>query len=160
MWGDRWMQLASWQNRGPAVLSVPKTWVKNFCHSSHSELAVGGGQKIKWTWSRWVVTPLSAVSGKLVSTRVPTTPGSLQRSRSDIDVNAAASAKSRLSTVPASTPFSSAAALPPGSYASLGKPSFIFPKPSKNRKNKLLVETSLTWINFRIIEKEHFWSYY
>uniref|UniRef100_A0A8D3CV38 Cytoplasmic linker associated protein 1a n=1 Tax=Scophthalmus maximus TaxID=52904 RepID=A0A8D3CV38_SCOMX len=60
---------------------------------------------------------------KLVSTRVPTTPGSLQRSRSDIDVNAASSAKSRLSTVPASSsPFSSAAALPPGSYASLGNP--------------------------------------
>uniref|UniRef100_A0A8D3BPV6 Cytoplasmic linker associated protein 1a n=1 Tax=Scophthalmus maximus TaxID=52904 RepID=A0A8D3BPV6_SCOMX len=62
----------------------------------------------------------SAITGKLVSTRVPTTPGSLQRSRSDIDVNAASSAKSRLSTVPASSsPFSSAAALPPGSYASL-----------------------------------------
>ena len=63
-----------------------------------------------------------AVEGKLVSTRVHTTPGSLQRSRSDIDVNAASNAKSRLSTVPASSPFSSAAALPPGSYASLGNP--------------------------------------
>ncbi|XP_029979997.1 CLIP-associating protein 1a isoform X28 [Sphaeramia orbicularis] len=61
----------------------------------------------------------SITRSKLVSTRVPTTSGSLQRSRSDIDVNAAASAKSRLSTVPASSPFSSAAALPPGSYASL-----------------------------------------
>uniref|UniRef100_A0AAX7VKA5 TOG domain-containing protein n=1 Tax=Astatotilapia calliptera TaxID=8154 RepID=A0AAX7VKA5_ASTCA len=58
---------------------------------------------------------------KLVGSRVPSTPGSLQRSRSDIDVNAASSAKSRLSTVPASSPFSSAAALPPGSYASLGR---------------------------------------
>uniref|UniRef100_A0A667YT40 Cytoplasmic linker associated protein 1a n=1 Tax=Myripristis murdjan TaxID=586833 RepID=A0A667YT40_9TELE len=63
----------------------------------------------------------SITRSKLVSTRAPTTPGSLQRSRSDIDVNAAASAKSRLSTVPASSPFSSAAALPPGSYASLGR---------------------------------------
>uniref|UniRef100_A0A672ZTQ1 Cytoplasmic linker associated protein 1a n=1 Tax=Sphaeramia orbicularis TaxID=375764 RepID=A0A672ZTQ1_9TELE len=63
----------------------------------------------------------SITRSKLVSTRVPTTSGSLQRSRSDIDVNAAASAKSRLSTVPASSPFSSAAALPPGSYASLGR---------------------------------------
>uniref|UniRef100_A0A3Q3J823 TOG domain-containing protein n=1 Tax=Monopterus albus TaxID=43700 RepID=A0A3Q3J823_MONAL len=63
----------------------------------------------------------SMTRSKLVSTRVPTTPGSLQRSRSDIDVNAASSAKSRLSTVPASSPFSSAAALPPGSYASLGR---------------------------------------
>ncbi|XP_075335036.1 CLIP-associating protein 1a isoform X3 [Odontesthes bonariensis] len=59
--------------------------------------------------------------GKLVSHRAPTASGSLQRSRSDIDVNAASSAKSRLSTVPASSPFSSAAALPPGSYASLGR---------------------------------------
>ncbi|XP_049584439.1 CLIP-associating protein 1a isoform X20 [Syngnathus scovelli] len=56
---------------------------------------------------------------KLVSTRMPITSGSLQRSRSDIDVNAASSAKSRVSTVPASPAFSSAAALPPGSYASL-----------------------------------------
>uniref|UniRef100_A0A4W6DZE2 Cytoplasmic linker associated protein 1a n=1 Tax=Lates calcarifer TaxID=8187 RepID=A0A4W6DZE2_LATCA len=61
----------------------------------------------------------SITRSKLVSGRVPATPGSLQRSRSDIDVNAASSAKSRLSTVPASSPFSSAAALPPGSYASL-----------------------------------------
>ncbi|XP_045910670.1 CLIP-associating protein 1a isoform X29 [Micropterus dolomieu] len=63
----------------------------------------------------------SITRSKLVSTRGPTTPGSLQRSRSDIDVNAASSAKSRLSTVPASSPFSTAAALPPGSYASLGR---------------------------------------
>ncbi|XP_069389712.1 CLIP-associating protein 1a isoform X29 [Paralichthys olivaceus] len=64
----------------------------------------------------------SMTRSKLVSARVPTTPGSLQRSRSDIDVNAASNAKSRLSTVPtSSSPFSSAAALPPGSYASLGR---------------------------------------
>uniref|UniRef100_A0A674NS76 Cytoplasmic linker associated protein 1a n=1 Tax=Takifugu rubripes TaxID=31033 RepID=A0A674NS76_TAKRU len=62
-----------------------------------------------------------SVIGKLVSSRVPSTPGSLQRSQSDIDVNAASNAKSRLSTVPASSPFSRAAALPPGSYASLGR---------------------------------------
>uniref|UniRef100_A0A665VXQ7 Cytoplasmic linker associated protein 1a n=1 Tax=Echeneis naucrates TaxID=173247 RepID=A0A665VXQ7_ECHNA len=66
----------------------------------------------------------SITRSKLVSTRMPSTPSSLQRSRSDIDVNAASNAKSRLSTVPASSPFSSAAALPPGSYASLdGAPS-------------------------------------
>ncbi|XP_054642230.1 CLIP-associating protein 1a isoform X27 [Dunckerocampus dactyliophorus] len=58
---------------------------------------------------------------KLVSTRLPIIPGSLQRSRSDVDVNAASSAKSRVSTVSASSPFNSAAALPPGSYASLGR---------------------------------------
>ncbi|XP_061580044.1 CLIP-associating protein 1a isoform X39 [Cololabis saira] len=63
----------------------------------------------------------SITRSKLVGSRVSTTPGSLQRSRSDIDVNAASSAKSRLSTVPASSPFGSAATLPPGSYASLGR---------------------------------------
>ncbi|KAK7119013.1 hypothetical protein R3I94_021009 [Phoxinus phoxinus] len=55
---------------------------------------------------------------KVVSSR---TSGSLQRSRSDVDVNAAAGAKSRMPTVPAAAPFSSATALPPGSYASLGR---------------------------------------
>nr|XP_030133041.1 CLIP-associating protein 1 isoform X4 [Taeniopygia guttata] len=54
-----------------------------------------------------------------VSTKTVSTPGSLQRSRSDVDVNAAASAKSKVTSSGASTPFSSAAALPPGSYASL-----------------------------------------
>uniref|UniRef100_A0A674EKG9 Cytoplasmic linker associated protein 1 n=1 Tax=Salmo trutta TaxID=8032 RepID=A0A674EKG9_SALTR len=54
----------------------------------------------------------------------PSTPRSLQRSRSDVDVNAAAtaSAKSRMTPVPGSpAPFSAASALPPGSYASLGR---------------------------------------
>uniref|UniRef100_A0A8C7VPS8 Cytoplasmic linker associated protein 1 n=1 Tax=Oncorhynchus mykiss TaxID=8022 RepID=A0A8C7VPS8_ONCMY len=53
----------------------------------------------------------------------PSTPGSLQRSRSDVDVNAAATAcaKTRMTPVPSSpAPFSAASALPPGSYASLG----------------------------------------
>ncbi|XP_063144869.1 CLIP-associating protein 1 isoform X2 [Candoia aspera] len=57
----------------------------------------------------------SAVSAKSVTT------GSLQRSRSDIDVNAAASAKSKVTSSGSDSPFSSAAALPPGSYASLGR---------------------------------------
>uniref|UniRef100_A0A674IUM4 Cytoplasmic linker associated protein 1 n=1 Tax=Terrapene triunguis TaxID=2587831 RepID=A0A674IUM4_9SAUR len=61
-----------------------------------------------------------------VSTKSVSTPGSLQRSRSDIDVNAAASAKSKVTSSGASTPFSSAAALPPGSYASLGEPPCCF----------------------------------
>uniref|UniRef100_A0A8C9WYV9 Cytoplasmic linker associated protein 1 n=1 Tax=Sander lucioperca TaxID=283035 RepID=A0A8C9WYV9_SANLU len=55
-------------------------------------------------------------------------PGSLQRSRSDVDVNAAATATAR-TRMPAvssamqssASPFSSASALPPGSYASLGR---------------------------------------
>uniref|UniRef100_A0A3Q3GQ06 Cytoplasmic linker associated protein 1a n=1 Tax=Labrus bergylta TaxID=56723 RepID=A0A3Q3GQ06_9LABR len=63
----------------------------------------------------------SVIGGSITRSKVSSTPGSLQRSRSDIDVNAASSAKSRLSTVPASSPFGSAAALPPGSYASLGR---------------------------------------
>ncbi|XP_062904629.1 CLIP-associating protein 1a [Mobula hypostoma] len=64
------------------------------------------------------VSRASTVSGKSVSTT-----GALQRSRSDIDVNAAANAKSRLTATPSNAPghFSSAAALPPGSYASLGR---------------------------------------
>ncbi|XP_067843226.1 CLIP-associating protein 1a [Heptranchias perlo] len=58
-----------------------------------------------------------------VSVKSVSNPGALQRSRSDIDVNAAANAKSRLTATPSNTPghFSSAAALPPGSYASLGR---------------------------------------
>ncbi|XP_060118846.1 CLIP-associating protein 1 isoform X15 [Heteronotia binoei] len=56
----------------------------------------------------------STVSAKSVSTS-----GSLQRSCSDIDVNAAASAKSKITSSGSDAPFSSAATLPPGSYASL-----------------------------------------
>lgn len=64
------------------------------------------------------VSRASTVSGKPVSTT-----GALQRSRSDVDVNAAANAKSRLTATPSNAPghFSAAAALPPGSYASLGR---------------------------------------
>ncbi|XP_027710556.1 CLIP-associating protein 1 isoform X4 [Vombatus ursinus] len=65
-------------------------------------------------------TGSSTSRASTVSTKSVSTTGSLQRSRSDIDVNAAASAKSKVSTA-GSTPFSSAAALPPGSYASLGR---------------------------------------
>uniref|UniRef100_A0A8C9EY51 Cytoplasmic linker associated protein 1 n=1 Tax=Pavo cristatus TaxID=9049 RepID=A0A8C9EY51_PAVCR len=61
----------------------------------------------------------STLNSSTVSTKSVSTPGSLQRSRSDVDVNAAASAKSKVTSSGASTPFSSAAALPPGSYASL-----------------------------------------
>nr|XP_038947183.1 CLIP-associating protein 1 isoform X29 [Rattus norvegicus] len=64
-------------------------------------------------------TGSTASRGSTVSTKSMSTTGSLQRSRSDIDVNAAASAKSKVSSSSGSTAFSSAAALPPGSYASL-----------------------------------------
>uniref|UniRef100_A0A9J8CAN2 Cytoplasmic linker associated protein 1 n=1 Tax=Cyprinus carpio carpio TaxID=630221 RepID=A0A9J8CAN2_CYPCA len=67
-----------------------------------------------------VKTPGSNLSKtKVVSSRASSSSGSLQRSRSDVDVNAVASAKSRMPAVAATAPFSSAAALPPGSYASL-----------------------------------------
>uniref|UniRef100_UPI003AAC1E07 CLIP-associating protein 1-like isoform X2 n=1 Tax=Centroberyx gerrardi TaxID=166262 RepID=UPI003AAC1E07 len=77
----------------------------------------------------------SSVGGSMTrsshSSRTPAaaaSPGSLQRSRSDVDVNAAASAsaRTRMPAVPSAapssaSPFSSASALPPGSYASLGR---------------------------------------
>uniref|UniRef100_A0A8C7QTP4 Cytoplasmic linker associated protein 1 n=1 Tax=Oncorhynchus mykiss TaxID=8022 RepID=A0A8C7QTP4_ONCMY len=66
----------------------------------------------------------SSQETKVASSRGPSTPGSLQRSRSDVDVNAAATAcaKTRMTPVPSSpAPFSAASALPPGSYASLGR---------------------------------------
>ncbi|XP_036905740.1 CLIP-associating protein 1 isoform X7 [Sturnira hondurensis] len=66
-------------------------------------------------------TGSTASRASSVSTKSTSTTGSLQRSRSDIDVNAAASAKSKVASASGTTPFSSAAALPPGSYASLGR---------------------------------------
>ncbi|KAG8432159.1 hypothetical protein GDO86_016701 [Hymenochirus boettgeri] len=53
------------------------------------------------------------------TSKCASTPSSLQRSRSDIDVNAAATSKSKVTSGAPSAPFTSAAALPPGSYASL-----------------------------------------
>ncbi|XP_031414334.1 CLIP-associating protein 1-A isoform X4 [Clupea harengus] len=70
--------------------------------SAKNSMGVGAGRTAK-------AAPSRATSGS----------SSLQRSRSDIDVNAAASAKSRMPSVPSAAPFSSANALPPGSYASL-----------------------------------------
>uniref|UniRef100_A0A4W3JTT4 Cytoplasmic linker associated protein 2 n=1 Tax=Callorhinchus milii TaxID=7868 RepID=A0A4W3JTT4_CALMI len=61
----------------------------------------------------------SFISGASAKTAAPT--GGLQRSRSDIDVNAAASAKSRHGTGQSGTRRLIAANLPQGSYASLGR---------------------------------------
>ncbi|TRZ03758.1 hypothetical protein DNTS_009747 [Danionella cerebrum] len=58
---------------------------------------------------------------KVISSRVSSTPGALQRSRSDVDVNAASNAKTRMTIASSPSPFGNAAALPPGSYASLGR---------------------------------------
>ncbi|XP_068575826.1 CLIP-associating protein 1-B-like isoform X6 [Cebidichthys violaceus] len=73
----------------------------------------------------------SSTRSKAAHTRTPaaaSSPVSLQRSRSDVDVNAAASAtaRTRMPAAPSApqspcSPFGSASALPPGSYASLGR---------------------------------------
>ncbi|XP_058878846.1 CLIP-associating protein 2-like isoform X20 [Acipenser ruthenus] len=69
--------------------------------------------------SKWSVPGASVAPGRVHSSmKVAPSPGSLQRSRSDIDVNAAASAKSRQA---GGAGRSTASGLPPGSYASLGR---------------------------------------
>ncbi|KAG8523832.1 CLIP-associating protein 1, partial [Galemys pyrenaicus] len=93
-------------SRGKNTAWTFKTRFDNVCENS----------RIILSNTSYFVAKASTVSTKSVSTT-----GSLQRSRSDIDVNAAASAKSKVSSTSGSTPFSSAAALPPGSYASLGR---------------------------------------
>ncbi|XP_048848667.1 CLIP-associating protein 2 isoform X9 [Brienomyrus brachyistius] len=63
----------------------------------------------------------SAAPGRVpASTKAAGSPVSLQRSRSDVDVNAAAGAKARLSAHTGGTGRLGASGLPPGSYASLG----------------------------------------
>ncbi|XP_063790093.1 CLIP-associating protein 1 isoform X29 [Pseudophryne corroboree] len=66
-------------------------------------------------------SPPGSSASRVSTVKSAALPGSLQRSRSDIDVNAAASSKSKVASSNTSAPFSSAAALPPGSYASLGR---------------------------------------
>ncbi|CAK6980701.1 CLIP-associating protein 1-B-like isoform X4, partial [Scomber scombrus] len=66
----------------------------------------------------------SSSSSSSAAAAASSSPSSLQRSRSDVDVNAAATAttRTRMPAVPsAASAFSSASALPPGSYASLGR---------------------------------------
>ncbi|XP_044044615.1 CLIP-associating protein 1-B-like isoform X17 [Siniperca chuatsi] len=93
--------------------------------SSSSQESLNRPQSVKHTFGS------STTRSKAAHPRTPaaaSSPGSLQRSRSDVDVNAAATATARTrmpavpSAVPSSaSPFSSASALPPGSYASLGR---------------------------------------
>nr|Q4U0G1.2 RecName: Full=CLIP-associating protein 1-A; AltName: Full=Cytoplasmic linker-associated protein 1-A; Short=XCLASP1 [Xenopus laevis]AAI33748.1 Clasp1a protein [Xenopus laevis] len=66
-------------------------------------------------------SPTGSTVSRASSTTSKSTPGSLQRSRSDIDVNAAATSKSKAASGASTAPFISVAALPPGSYASLGR---------------------------------------
>uniref|UniRef100_H9GJZ9 Cytoplasmic linker associated protein 2 n=1 Tax=Anolis carolinensis TaxID=28377 RepID=H9GJZ9_ANOCA len=71
--------------------------------------------------SKWS-TSSSSMAGRVPgSTKTAPSPGTLQRSRSDIDVNAAAGAKARHAIgQPGGAGRFAAAGLPPGSYASLG----------------------------------------
>ncbi|NWW79076.1 CLAP2 protein, partial [Climacteris rufus] len=73
--------------------------------------------------SKWSAANPASLAGRVSgSSKGVPSPGALQRSRSDIDVNAAAGAKARHAAGHAAGPGRlSAAGLPPGSYASLGK---------------------------------------
>uniref|UniRef100_A0A8B9CJ67 Cytoplasmic linker associated protein 2 n=1 Tax=Anser brachyrhynchus TaxID=132585 RepID=A0A8B9CJ67_9AVES len=86
--------------------------------SSSSQESLNRPLSSKWS----AASPVSlAGRGKPISKSVPS-PGTLQRSRSDIDVNAAAGAKARHAAgQTAGAGRLSAAGLPPGSYASLGE---------------------------------------
>ncbi|NWH35397.1 CLAP2 protein, partial [Chloropsis hardwickii] len=77
--------------------------------------------------SKWSAASPASLAGRVSgSSKGVPSPGTLQRSRSDIDVNAAAGAKARLAAgQTAGAGRLSAAGLPPGSYASLGKGSRI-----------------------------------
>ncbi|XP_035172069.1 CLIP-associating protein 2 isoform X33 [Oxyura jamaicensis] len=72
--------------------------------------------------SKWSAASPASLAGRVSgSSKSVPSPGTLQRSRSDIDVNAAAGAKARHAAVQtAGAGRLSAAGLPPGSYASLG----------------------------------------
>ncbi|XP_050187584.1 CLIP-associating protein 2 isoform X21 [Myiozetetes cayanensis] len=73
--------------------------------------------------SKWSAASPASFAGRVSgSTKGVPSPGTLQRSRSDIDVNAAAGAKARHAAgQTAGAGRLSAAGLPPGSYASLGR---------------------------------------
>ncbi|NXU36499.1 CLAP2 protein, partial [Drymodes brunneopygia] len=73
--------------------------------------------------SKWSAASPASLAGRVSgSSKGAPSPGTLQRSRSDIDVNAAAGAKARHAAGQAAGAGRlSAAGLPPGSYASLGR---------------------------------------
>ncbi|NXP94061.1 CLAP2 protein, partial [Passerina amoena] len=73
--------------------------------------------------SKWSAASPASLAGRVPgSSKGVPSPGTLQRSRSDIDVNAAAGAKARHAAgQTAGAGRLSAAGLPPGSYASLGR---------------------------------------
>ncbi|XP_042370649.1 CLIP-associating protein 1-like, partial [Plectropomus leopardus] len=103
---------------GDSLMSLPASDRS----SSSSQESLNRPLSVKNTFGGGSARPKAAHS------RTPSaasSPGSLQRSRSDVDVNAAATAtaRTRMPAVPSAmstaSPFSSASALPPGSYASL-----------------------------------------
>ncbi|NWR71389.1 CLAP2 protein, partial [Centropus unirufus] len=72
--------------------------------------------------SKWSAASPASLAGRVSGSKSAPSPGTLQRSRSDIDVNAAAGAKARHAAgQTAGAGRLSAAGLPPGSYASLGR---------------------------------------
>ncbi|NWR55158.1 CLAP2 protein, partial [Bucorvus abyssinicus] len=72
--------------------------------------------------SKWSAASSASLAGRVSGSKSVASPGTLQRSRSDIDVNAAAGAKARHAAgQTAGAGRLSTAGLPPGSYASLGK---------------------------------------
>ncbi|XP_061214469.1 CLIP-associating protein 2 isoform X43 [Neopsephotus bourkii] len=73
--------------------------------------------------SKWSAANAASLAGRASgSSKSAASPGTLQRSRSDIDVNAAAGAKARHAAgQPTGAGRLLAAGLPPGSYASLGR---------------------------------------
>ncbi|XP_064275392.1 CLIP-associating protein 2 isoform X47 [Passer domesticus] len=73
--------------------------------------------------SKWSAASPASLAGRVAgSSKGVPSPGTLQRSRSDIDVNAAAGAKARHAAgQTAGAGRLSAAGLPPGSYSSLGR---------------------------------------
>ncbi|XP_072184109.1 CLIP-associating protein 2 isoform X22 [Excalfactoria chinensis] len=86
--------------------------------SSSSQESLNRPLSSKWS----AASPASFASRVSGSSKSVPSPGTLQRSRSDIDVNAAAGAKARhASGQTAGAGRLSAAGLPPGSYASLGR---------------------------------------
>ncbi|XP_051913379.1 CLIP-associating protein 1-B-like isoform X6 [Hippocampus zosterae] len=105
---------------GDTLMSLPPS-----DHSSSSSQ-----ESLNRTLSTRGTTGRSVTIYKAAQTSRPPTgtssPGTLQRSCSDVDVNAAATARTRMPTVASAvqtstSSFSSASALPPGSYASLGR---------------------------------------
>nr|XP_056717248.1 CLIP-associating protein 1 isoform X6 [Euleptes europaea] len=104
--------LQSYLKNSDSIVSLPQSDRS----SSSSQESLNRPLSAKRSPTGSTTSRASTVSAKSVSTS-----GSLQRSRSDVDVNAAASAKSKVTSSGSDAPFSSAAALPPGSYASLGR---------------------------------------